>query len=424
MECRRNDLPGGIFPEQERAGFYIHVPFCVKKCIYCDFLSDPGCSEEQIRLYFQAVEKEIQILLQGSQEAESGTMFISSDRRKSALENHLRGCAAKALPADSVFFGGGTPSLADPSSIQSVLSLLPLTADAEITMEANPGTLTPEKLRAFRSCGINRVSLGVQSFQDHELAFLGRIHDSREAVETIREVRRAGFDNLNIDLIFGFPGQTLTSWKQTLQTAIELQPEHLSFYSLQIEEGTPLYRLFREDQVEQIPDELNREMYHYAVEILKSSGYGHYEISNAALPGRECRHNLKYWTMTPYFGLGAGSHSFLGGVRYFSPDSREGYLHLVDGMDQQSSCFLPRGEDLIENTVEDSMSDYLFTGLRLIGGISVSRFEQYFGINFSERYREALDRHLKDGTMELREGFLRFTEKGLDLSNYILMDFI
>ncbi len=396
---------------RERAGIYLHIPFCARKCIYCDFTSYAGCTEEQIREYFDALRNE-------------GDWLASDYPADREWERQFRQEAAKVLPADSLFIGGGTPSIVDARYIAELMSLLPVTEDAERTIEANPGTLSREKLKIYRDCGLNRLSLGVQSFQDRELSFLGRIHSSADAVESFREARKAGFDNISLDLMFGFPGQTMDSWSRTLDAAVELEPDHISFYSLQIEEGTLLYRLFREDKVDQISDERNREMYHYAVRFLRENGYERYEISNAARPGRECRHNLKYWTMAPYFGLGIGAHSFIGGVRYAGPDTLKDYLHSDGILKQSGRYFNRRLRAATVNSVEDSMSDYLFTGLRLTRGIDLSEFEQMFAVPFRVRYGEVLDRHLQDGTMILENGGLRFTEKGIDVSNHILIDFI
>lgn len=384
-----------------RAGIYIHIPFCIRKCIYCDFVSYSACSAEQIRMYFDALERECGLMTE-----------------KYAEEPY------RVLPADSLFIGGGTPSVVDSAFFQSLFALLPLTDDAEVTMEGNPGTLSREKLNAYRRMGVNRLSLGVQSFNDPELVFLGRIHSRDDAIAGFKEARKAGFENINLDLIFGFPGQTMESWKETLRTAVSLEPEHLSFYSLQIEEGTPLYDLFRDDKVVQVPDELNREMYHYAVRFLSENGYERYEISNAARQGRVCRHNMKYWTMEPYIGLGAASHSYIDGVRYSAPDTLEGYLSLVKDLENDGDYISGRGDYVYVNTFEESLSDYMFTGLRLTRGVSIREIEFRFGICFSEYYKKALDHHLNDGTMIIQDGFLRFTDKGIDLSNHILLDFI
>lgn len=364
-----------------------------------------------MRAYFDALRTECGLLF---------SLPAASDEREQRLLEYT----AAVLPADSLFIGGGTPSVVDAEYIAELMPLLPMTEDAERTIEANPGTLSPDKLRKYRDCGINRLSLGVQSFHDEELAFLGRIHRREDAVSGFEAARAMGFDNISLDLMFGFPGQTLGSWRETLETAVSLEPEHLSFYSLQIEEDTPLYRMFREDAVEQIPDELNRKMYHEAVRFLQKNGYERYEISNAARPGRACRHNLKYWTMAPYFGLGIGAHSFVSDRRYAGPDTIEEYLQLVDKLEQSGHYFDFRERDMSVNSPEDSMSDYLFTGLRLTRGIALRDFEQRFGVGFREKYEEALDRHLQDGTMILEDGILRFTDNGIDLSNHVLIDFI
>lgn len=413
---KENGFPGHQDGKKQTAGIYVHVPFCVRKCIYCDFTSYAGCSEEVIRRYFSALEKEAGFLRAMAEEREYGSSL--------GLEKRLARHASEMLPADSLFIGGGTPSVVDPHYIAGLLPVLPLAEGAEVTIEANPGTLTPDKMSVLRKAGINRLSLGVQSFDDRELSFLGRIHDAEEAASGFLAARAAGFDNISLDLMFGFPGQTADSWKSTLETAVRLEPEHISFYSLQIEENTPLYRMFRNDEVEQLPDEADREMYHFAVRFLEENGYHLYEISNAARAGRECRHNMKYWTMAPYLGIGAGAHSYLDGVRYASPESLDGYDRLVEKMLEEKSYFESRGEALCLNTPEDTMSDYMFTGLRLRKGIDCGEFTSLCHVDPEEKYRDAISRHIQDGTMILENGRLRFTEKGVDLSSHILMDFI
>lgn len=403
-----------------RAGIYVHVPFCARKCAYCDFISFAECEETQIRQYFEALKKECRLLSEETEDAFRDEDSESVDK----WEQHLHRAALEVLPADSLFIGGGTPSVVDVQYIAGLMPLLPLTEGAERTLEANPGTLNREKLRIYRECGINRLSLGVQSFHDQELAFLGRIHSGEDAVASFQAARDAGFDNISLDLMFGFPGQTLASWRKTLETAVALEPDHLSFYSLQIEESTPLYQWFREDRVEQLPDELNRDMYHFAVDFLEQNGYGRYEISNAARPGKQCRHNLKYWTMAPYFGLGIGAHSFVGETRYAGSDTLDEYFQFTEALDRSGHYFDGRLREILRNSPEDSMSDYLFTGLRLTGGIALPDFERRFGVTFREKYAEALDQHLGDGTLILKEGILKFTEKGIDLSNRVLIDFL
>lgn len=399
MKTSRPGAAAGGGGRQERAGIYVHVPFCRRKCVYCDFASYAGCPAEETGKYFEALSREISLLKRSEE-------------------------AAAYLPADSLFIGGGTPSSVDPHYIADIVEAMPLTEDAEVTMEANPGTVDADSLAFYREAGINRLSIGVQSFDDSELAFLGRIHSSGEAVRAFEDARSAGFDNISMDLMFGFPGQTMDSWKRTLDRALTLEPEHISFYSLQIEEGTPLYEMFRRDAVDQLPDELNRQMYHYAVKVLRENGLERYEISNAARVGRRCRHNLKYWTMQPYLGLGAAAHSFVGGVRYARPETVAEYEKFVGELERSGSYFSRDVNDFYVNTPDDSMSDCMFTGLRLPEGISVEKFEDTFHINFMENYGQAVKKHISDGTLTFDNGKISFTEKGIDISNSVLIDFI
>lgn len=458
----------------QKAGLYIHIPFCVRKCIYCDFNSVPDSSYPLQSGYFDALKKEIRLFQKSAEEAES---------------------AVPAQPfADTLFIGGGTPSSVDLSLIEDLLKELYagwdpvnkknlpdgsdrcgrktegdfvlLGKDAEITMELNPGTADYESLLRYRKAGINRLSMGVQSFHNEELKFLGRIHTAEEAEACFRDARRAGFDNINIDLIFGIPGSTAESWKKTLQRALDLKPDHISFYSLQIEEGTPLYRMFRSDQIDQVSDEENRRMYHDAVDLLKRYGYIHYEISNAALPGKECRHNLKYWSMCDYVGFGVSAHSYLnaetaerlklytgaesadaeesadedisvccgsaddaaGGVRFYNEDDISAYMRR---MESESRGYIP--PEVQKNSLRDEISESLFTSLRKVEGISVRWFDERFrkeGITFMDEFGEKIGKFLKEGYLILEKNEtgeperLRFTLKGFDISNYILAELI
>ena len=431
-------------------GLYVHVPFCIKKCIYCDFNSYAYPEDEKIAVhneYFDALYKELEMVNGAVNE-----------------------------PFETVFIGGGTPSAVNPEYIAGLLKRIPLAKDTEVTTEANPGTLDAKKLAAYRKAGINRISMGVQSFNDDELRFLGRIHSADEAMEAFRIARAAGFDNVNIDLIFGFPGHTLESWKKTLETAIELGPEHISFYSLQIEEGTPLYEMFRRDEAEQISDELNREMYHTALSMLKDAGYCHYEISNAAKEGRFCRHNLKYWTMAPYAGIGAGAHSFTGGTRAFNYGDISDYIESVSkayevwrsGLAAADGVFVLSGvddrafnetdsgngfksenlriDDLNGSSVErlkhnywaayaeevdnlsrdDLISDFIFTGLRLVDGFSLALFKQLFSEDFEDMFKAEVNSLTEEGLLQFSNEHERLglTDKGLDLSNYVISRFL
>ncbi|MBR2001516.1 MAG: radical SAM family heme chaperone HemW, partial [Firmicutes bacterium] len=263
---------------KENLGIYIHIPFCVQKCRYCDFTSYAQMGEELKNRYIKSLLNQIQQM--------------------------ATGCCAASLPSfggrtvDSIFFGGGTPSLLSPAQLGEIMTELRshfvLTDDCEITMEANPGTVSLETLQGYRNLGFNRISFGVQSMEPEILKTLGRIHGPEEAAESVRLAREAGFENLNLDLMFGIPGQTLEQWKSTLTKITDLKPEHISFYSLQVEEGTPIYNEIKFGRLEPLTDEEDREMYHAGLEYLRDQGYHQYEISNGAKPGKECRHNIKY----------------------------------------------------------------------------------------------------------------------------------
>lgn len=383
-------------------GIYIHIPFCLSKCVYCDFTSYAGCGSDEQRRYFDALNRE----------AELYAKLRTADPQNAAAQ----------LP-DTIFIGGGTPSTVDASYIAGVLERLPRAQNAEITIECNPAAVLDSRLNTYRAAGINRLSMGVQSFNDAELRFLGRPHTAAEAARSFRRARQAGFDNINIDLIFGFPGQTQESWKKTLDTALELSPDHISFYSLQIEEGTPLYEKFRRDEVEQIPDEINRAMYRTAVERLTAAGYEHYEISNAAKPGRRCRHNIKYWSMARYTGLGAAAHSFDGQCRYYNPDALTEYEAAVE--QKQRTGDLTAGSYKEELSVHDRMTDYIFTGLRLTEGLDLELFKQMFGEDLLKLRKEEISQFINDGLLEIVEKKnLRFTGAGLDISNYVIGELI
>lgn len=324
----------------------------------------------------------------------------------------------KNYKVDTVFFGGGTPSLLSPARMGMIFSALrdafDLTEDAEITMEANPGTVTLDTLREYRFLGVNRLSLGVQSMDDSVLAYLGRIHRSRDAVSGFSAARQAGFDNINLDLMFGIPGQTMESFADTLRQIFLLEPEHLSFYSLQLEEGTPFYRWFREGQLIPAAEELDREMYHRLIQKLPEKGYVHYEISNASKAGRECRHNLKYWSMADYIGLGLAAHSYVGGVRFCNTSDLETYF-------QKAGSGL-QIEEIHKNTRADSITDYLFTELRLLRGIDLEDFSGRFGEPLEALYPLEIKRFLEEGFLWKRGGRIGFTEKGLDFTNTVLRE--
>ena len=362
---------------------YIHIPFCISKCKYCDFKSAPSCSKER------------------------------SDYVESLCEKiRSYGEFAKAYRVVSIFVGGGTPSILDADQMreifESVKETFSLSEDAEITVEMNPGTVTSEKLTAYRSCGVNRLSIGLQSVNNHELKALGRIHTYEEFLETYQMARKAGFKNINIDLISAIPHQTVESYRETLKKVVELKPEHISAYSLIIEEGTPFYERYGEgEHDDELPSEEDeRQMYHDTKEILSSYGYERYEISNYAKPGYECRHNIGYWERCEYLGIGIGAASLIGNQR------------------------LAQGDDLneepeIENlTRENEMEEFIFLGLRKIRGVSLKHFEEIFGVSVNEVYGDVLETMSEKELLEVVDGYVRLTEAGLDVSNYVMSEFL
>ena len=367
-KCRREDLSG-----TNSISLYIHIPFCLRKCRYCDFLSAARPREEQER-YVRALIREIQTQL----ECPSGT------------------------PADTVFFGGGTPSILSGEQIGRIMEALRERFDilphAEISLEMNPGTADPGKILEFKKAGINRLSMGVQSMHDEELRLLGRIHTVREAKEAFDAAREAGFDNINIDLMSALPGQSFESWEESLRLAAEWKPEHISAYSLIIEPGTPFCDLYEAGKLASLPDEeTDRKMYHYTREFLARHGYARYEISNYALPGRECRHNSGYWTGHPYLGLGAGAASYVNGTRF---------SNIADINSYTEALSRPVRTDIRTLTQEEKMEEFMFLGLRMTAGVSAAVFQERFGRTLEEVYGSLIRRHIAQGLLEeTEEGF-------------------
>ena len=349
---------------------YIHIPFCVKKCAYCDFLSGPA-SRERIEEYIQALKKEI----------ESYRKF------------------AEDYEVSTVFFGGGTPSLLSSEQMEMIMGAIKhiflLQENAEITMEANPGTVTEERLKAYKKAEINRLSFGLQSAKNEELTILGRIHTFEEFLESYEIARKAGFSNINVDLISAIPKQTLESWEETLTTIIELEPEHISAYSLIVEEGTPFAELYGEDGKweEMLPDEEEeRNMYRKTEEMLQRAGYHRYEISNYAKRGYECRHNLGYWDRTEYLGLGLGASSFLNQTRFHNTEDMERYLKNAKEHENIH-------EEIEHLKVQEQMEEFIFLGLRKMKGIAETEFAEAFGTDIWECYGKNIRRVIQNGLL-------------------------
>ncbi len=380
--------------EKRPLSVYIHIPFCRKKCLYCDFPSAPGTPDE-IAYYFRVLMKEI--------------------RSFEALDS--------LYTVKTIFFGGGTPSFVGAQYIEQVLNLLRtqyhFDKDIEITLEANPGTLTKESLSAYRRMGIGRLSLGLQSVHEDELKLLGRIHSYQDFLRSYDMAREAGFSNINIDLMSGLPRQTMEKWKKTLETVCRLEPEHISAYSLIIEEGTPFADTWgtRQGRIYLPGEELDRQMYHYTKEYLHSCGYERYEISNYAKPGRECRHNLTYWTCGEYIGFGQSAASYVDGRRFQNPAGREDYWNHARSAYAGYKAAKPL-------SLKAREEEYMFLGLRTMRGVSREEFKKRFGESFPGTYEKKLLDYCRQGFMEKAEDRLRLTDKGIDVSNIIMSDFL
>lgn len=406
--------------EKRELELYVHIPFCVKKCAYCDFLSAPA-GEREIRAYTDALIREI----------------------RARGENH------KDYRVRTVFLGGGTPSVLSGGDASRIFRALKKSFDIaenpEITLEVNPGTVTEEKTAAWKNAGINRISIGLQSVNDRELKMLGRIHTFREFLNTWKLVRRAGFNNVSIDLISAIPGQTVQSWERTLRTVAELGPEHISAYSLIIEEGTPFYTLYGDGKENAgdssfppLPDEdEDREIYQRTASVLNEYGYHRYEISNYAREGYECRHNLGYWERKEYLGLGLGASSLIRECRFHNTADMEKYMHVygsggkaAEG-EENSACSCMKTdeqnstlEEIEKLSVEDQMEEFMFLGLRKTAGISPEDFRRSFDRNIMDVYGEKLIKLEKQGLIRNSGARIRLTERGTDISNYVFSEFI
>lgn len=320
----------------------------------------------------------------------------------------------------TIFIGGGTPtylSLNCISALGKSIEKLKLTEKPEITIECNPGTVDEQKLKMLKCIGINRLSIGLQAWQDSELKKMGRIHTKLEFLDTYQSARKLGFNNINIDLMFGIPGQSLDAWIETLENIIKLKPEHISCYSLIIEEGTCFYEMYQNNELD-VPDEdTEREMYTKAKEKLKTSGYHQYEISNFALQNMECKHNLVYWSMEEYIGCGAAAHSYYNGVRYNNINDIEKYINLMH------HGKTPKENEHI-NSINDEIEEYVFLGLRKIEGISEKEFLEKFGVNISDIYGEIINKYLNNKLLIKNGDKIFLSDKGIEVSNVVMSDFI
>ena len=394
------------------AGIYIHIPFCIRKCFYCDFYSKPIDDRDMRKEYTRALLQEISFY---------GKKY------------------GKNFKADSIFFGGGTPSLMEDDLIHKIIDALKksfdIAEDCEITMECNPATMTLEKLEGYKRAGVNRLSIGAQSFKDELLEKLGRIHKGDDVRSTIRLARKAGFRNISLDLMFAIPGLEPITWRKTVRAAVGTKATHISFYSLEIAEGTEFGRLYKTGMLKETPIFIDRKMYHDAIKILEKKEFNHYEISNMARPGYECRHNMKYWTFEDYLGLGASSHGFIKGVRYSNVSDVEGYIDQLHNQDFSVEKTLGKEgvygaacvDSFYVNSYEDNVSEYVFTALRTKAGVNFKDFKEKMKNDFWDVFgaqRNQFENFVKEGYAISDDEHIALTQMGMDISNKIMALFV
>lgn len=371
-------------------GIYLHIPFCLQKCKYCDFVSFKS-SEEEKQIYVSAIIKEIKQLSK----------------------------YAKDRTVSTVYVGGGTPTTLSSGQLTKIINCVfenfNINSDAEITVEANPETVSLKYLRELKACNVNRISMGVQAMNNHSLKTIGRIHDVKKVIESYVSCVVAGFKNINYDLIFALPNQSKKEFLDGLNGLLKLQPPHISLYSLQLEEGTKLFE--EKDNFKFVSENEEREMYYNAREILEKHGLYQYEISNFAKKGYESRHNERYWNCEEYLGIGLNASSYFNNVRYQNPDKFNEYLDFIDK-------FRPLYEEGSPLTKEEQQSEFIVLGLRKTDGISIKEFEEKFSENILSIYEQQIKKHIDNKLLILTDDRLYLTEKGMDLSNQVMCDFI
>ena len=366
---------------------YVHIPFCKRKCAYCDFTSFAGC-EDRYKEYFDALGSEI--------DAWQDKLRISSMR--------------------SIFFGGGTPSLAPAKYIAETIGrisrYIAIAPDAEITIEANPGTVDMDKLTAYRKAGVNRISFGVQSFDANLLQTLGRIHDPEEAKNAVHMAKTAGFDHISVDLMYALPGQNMQMWLSTIETALSLPIDHISAYSLIIEEGTQMGKWVSEGSVTLPDEDTVNEMQRMAIAKFEKAGFMRYEISNFAKPGCESRHNMAYWKDIDYLGLGCAAHSLVDNQRFSNPDTLEAYLSGA------------RMLELSERSMDDRKEEIIMLSTRMTMGLDLKKWRAEFNEDFEARYRKPIEKMKNYGLLEIENGFMKLTPAGMELQDAVVLEFL
>lgn len=369
-------------------GIYVHIPFCKAKCYYCDFISYSN-KANLIEEYIKALVKEIEYV----------------DLEKYSI--------------DTIYIGGGTPSILDSKYIKEILEKITPEKDAEITIEINPGTCNKEKLEEYKKIGINRLSIGLQSTDNKLLAEIGRIHTYEEFLRTYNQAREIGFSNINVDLMLGLPNQTLEILEKSVKTVVSLKPEHISIYSLILEEGTKLYDMVNEGKLKLPSEELERNMYWRIKHILEKKGYIHYEISNFAKEGYKSRHNIDCWKQKEYIGLGASAHSYLDNKRYSNTESIENYIKNINNHEFEKNITIHEIQ-----TKEDKQNEYMILGLRKLEGVSIRKFRNKFKENPILFYKDELGKLIEEGLIEISKNQIRLTDRGLDLANLVFEEFI
>lgn len=377
-------------------GIYIHIPFCKQKCYYCDFVSYSNkCSE--VKEYIESLKKEIE-------------EFDFSNYK-----------------VTSIYIGGGTPSYIDSIYIVEILSELKEKLkcnliefkDIEITIEVNPGTVDTKKLNDYKKLGINRLSIGLQSTKNDILKKIGRIHTYQEFLKIYKLARETGFKNFNIDLMIGIPGQKIGDLKNTLQDIIKLEPEHISVYSLIIEENTPIEKMLENGEIKLPDEDLERNMYWYVKNTLELNGYNHYEISNFAKLGKESRHNLNCWNQEEYIGFGVAAHSYLNGIRFSNTINVEEYIQHIENNRKEENIQIEESQSL-----EDKKNEFMMLGFRKIQGVDIARFKEKFIDNPIFLYRENLNKLVEEGLIEVDLNHIKLTNKGIDLANLVFEEFV
>ncbi len=374
----------------KRVSIYVHIPFCARRCAYCDF-NTYAWRGSIVRDTLDAICRQV----------------ASTD--------------GENIIVPTIFFGGGTPSFPEPERIIQILdtirSRFKVLPDAEISIEANPGTVDRSRFTALRRAGFNRLSMGVQAFDDHLLRVLGRIHSSDEAIRSYEAARAAGFGNINLDLMFALPDQTLRQWQHTLRTAVSLQPEHLSCYALTVEPRTPFYTMYRRGQLNLPDEQTDLRMYQYTIRALTRAGYEHYEISNFARPGYRCRHNIVYWRNEEYLGFGPGAVSYRHGVRWKCLSNPRRYVKAV-----REGLSLVEEEERLDT--DASLGETLMLMLRLRDGVDVKAVEERYGVNLAQRYAHQLNRLQRLRLLEVTPDYWRITPKGLPIANTVCAEFL